>query len=93
MKDLELENILLVRQGNDNYSGGDPFVAKIAELGLTKRVGKRSIGGTRSYWSPEMVRDDIQEQPSDHFWALQCIVFGKLTGKLPWHHDGYGPRV
>ncbi|GMN48364.1 hypothetical protein TIFTF001_017541 [Ficus carica] len=80
--DLELENILLVRQGNDNYSGGDPFVAKIADLGLTKRVGKRSIGGTRSYWSPEIVRDNIQEQPSDHLgFAVHC--FRKVNRKTP----------
>ncbi|GMN40762.1 hypothetical protein TIFTF001_009988 [Ficus carica] len=86
--DLKLENILLVRQGKAN--GGDTFfVAKIADLGLTKRVGTKSVGGTRSYWSPEIIKDNIQEQPSD-IWALGCIVFEMLTGKLPWRHDCTG---
>ncbi|GMN40763.1 hypothetical protein TIFTF001_009989 [Ficus carica] len=80
--DLKLENILLVRQGNE-------YVAKIADLGLTKRVGKSFVGGTRSYWSPEIVSDKIQEQPSD-IWALGCIVLKMLTGKLRWDHDVTG---
>ncbi|GMN40764.1 hypothetical protein TIFTF001_009990 [Ficus carica] len=86
--DLKPENILLVRQGNDN--GGDPlFVAKIADLGLTKRIGTKSTVGSRLYWSPEVIKDNIQEQPSD-IWALGCIVFQMLTGKHHWHYACMG---
>ncbi|KAL5540469.1 hypothetical protein UlMin_043937 [Ulmus minor] len=81
--DLKPENILLVRK-NDSE-----FLAKIADFGCAKTMDESDIStevsGTTMYFSPEIVIEGVQEQPSD-IWALGCIVLSMLTGKEPWKH-------
>ncbi|KAL8099105.1 mitogen-activated protein kinase kinase kinase 20-like [Apium graveolens] len=84
--DLKPDNVLLV--GN---CGGE-YRAKICDLGLAKRVMRRSdkkrkldpyFRGTPLYLSPEVLAGGVQEPASD-IWALGCIVIEMLTGKSPW---------
>ncbi|KAL3511997.1 hypothetical protein ACH5RR_024714 [Cinchona calisaya] len=86
--DLKPENILLV----PGKGGCAEFRAKVSDFGLAKRVNvkqckKRKLEpywrGTPMYLSPEVVKDGVQEHPSD-IWALGCIVLEMLTGKPPW---------
>ncbi|KAL7090663.1 hypothetical protein ACP275_12G055500 [Erythranthe tilingii] len=83
---IKPDNILLVPQANDSFG------AKICDFGLAKReirnFKKRRImreywQGTPMYLSPEAVKDNIQEAPSD-IWALGCTVLKMLTGKPVW---------
>lgn len=90
--DLKPDNIFLVPSSGE--VGGVGLRAKIGDFGLTKR-GKQSKKrrlepywrGTPMYLSPEVVKDSVQETPSD-VWALGCIVLEMLTGKPPWAEEG-----
>ncbi|KAL7158000.1 hypothetical protein ABFS83_02G113600 [Erythranthe nasuta] len=96
--DIKPDNILLVPQVNNSAS----FMAKICDFGLAKRevrnFKKRRITrgqnwqGTPMYLSPEAVRDNIQEAPSD-IWALGCVVLKMLTGKPVWEGDTAGEII
>ena len=64
------------------------FVAKIADLGLTKRSWQRKkmrmdLRGIALYMAHECLIECVQEPPSD-IWALGCVVCDMLTGKSPW---------
>ncbi|KAM6542366.1 hypothetical protein CsatB_006813 [Cannabis sativa] len=85
--DLKPENILMVKEEDDD----EDFVAKISDFGLSKKMSDdwRTPGivkGTKVYWAPECVEDEIQEQCSD-IWALGCIVLYMLTdGSMRWNN-------
>ena len=83
--DLKPENVWLVANKNK-----DGFIAKIADLGLAKRLKqvKRKVPGrywrgNPLYFSPEAVISGVQKRPAD-IWAFGCIVFEMLTGKQLW---------
>ncbi|CAK9310332.1 unnamed protein product [Citrullus colocynthis] len=82
--DLKPENILLVPI---NTTKGRRFIAKIADLGLARRISKTKpshcLRGTLSYMAPESLIHGVQESPSD-IWALGCLVLEMLTGTRPW---------
>ena len=64
------------------------FVAKIADLGLTKRSWQRKkmrmdLRGIALYMAHECLIECVQEPPSD-IWALGCVVCEMLTGKSTW---------
>ncbi|XP_062080960.1 mitogen-activated protein kinase kinase kinase 20-like [Humulus lupulus] len=88
--DLKPENILMVKEEDDD----DEFVAKISDFGLSKMADDWMITpntftivkGTRVYWAPECVQDEVQEKCSD-VWALGCIVLYMLMGgRLKWNN-------
>ncbi|CAH9139813.1 unnamed protein product [Cuscuta epithymum] len=89
--DLKPDNILLLP--SSTVGSGVQFRAKIGDFGLAKRAKqskKRRLEpywrGTPIYLSPEVVKDGVQEEPSD-IWALGCIVLHMLTGEPPWAED------
>nr|GLL29280.1 mitogen-activated protein kinase kinase kinase 3-like [Ipomoea trifida] len=91
--DLKPDNIFLVPSSGE-VNKGIGLRAKIGDFGLTKREKqskKRRLEpywrGTPMYLSPEVVKDSVQESPSD-VWALGCIVLEMLTGKPPWAEEG-----
>ncbi|KAM6542380.1 hypothetical protein CsatB_006827 [Cannabis sativa] len=85
--DLKPENILMVKEEDDD----EDFVAKISDFGLSKKMSDdwmtpSIVKGTKVYWAPECVEDEIQEQCSD-IWALGCIVLYMLTdGSIRWNN-------
>ncbi|KAF4351209.1 hypothetical protein F8388_000385, partial [Cannabis sativa] len=85
--DLKPENILMVKEEDDD----EDFVAKISDFGLSKKMSDNwmtpsIVKGTKVYWAPECVEDEIQEQCSD-IWALGCIVLYMLTdGSMRWNN-------
>ncbi|XP_016499140.1 mitogen-activated protein kinase kinase kinase 20-like [Nicotiana tabacum] len=77
--DIKPDNILLV---------GTEKVAKIADFGFAKKVGKsqkrkRGLKGTRMYMAPESVLDN-EYGPEADIWAFGCTVFEMITGKTVW---------
>ncbi|XP_050379841.1 mitogen-activated protein kinase kinase kinase 20-like [Argentina anserina] len=100
--DIKPANVLLVRQGPLDTGFGS-YVAKIGDLGLTKKADKYSvmnrsdyICGTELYMSPEVSLHGIQEPPAD-IWALGCTVLQMLTGVEFWDvtelRDGSGVPI
>ncbi|KAF4351211.1 hypothetical protein F8388_000387 [Cannabis sativa] len=72
--DLKPENILMVKEEDDD----EDFVAKISDFGLSKKMSDDwmtpgIVKGTKVYWAPECVEDEIQEQCSD-IWALDGSI-------------------
>ncbi|KAI8007531.1 Mitogen-activated protein kinase kinase kinase 18 [Camellia lanceoleosa] len=74
--------------------------AKIADLGLVKKVGERliekgiklEIRGTALYMAPEPIRYEDYE-PEVDIWALGCTILELLTGKEPWKCGEKSERV
>lgn len=65
---------------------------KLADFGLTERVGKKLDGacGTLSYMAPETFDVDgfpvtkLTVKPSLDMWSLGVLLFSMLTGEYPW---------
>ncbi|VFQ86533.1 unnamed protein product [Cuscuta campestris] len=78
--DIKLQNVLLCGDGR----------VKIADFGLAKRAGERSLGcelrGTPMYMSPEMVNGGEQGAPAD-VWALGCAVVEMASGAPAWKYS------
>jgi serine/threonine protein kinase len=90
-RDLKLENILLKRQGDDNY------IAKIADFGLSALVrigedgyhtsksskrkeydGLHEPWGTAEYEAPEILNGAYG--PQVDMWAMGCMLYEILSG-------------
>ncbi len=63
---------------------------KIADFGIstkikeTETMKKRTIVGTPSYMSPEMVCEKPYEKDVD-IWAFGCLIFELVGGEKPYH--------
>ena len=87
-RDLKAENVLY-------YSPG-PSRVVISDFGFASLRGPDSVlstyCGTREYLSPELT-SRMQYTNKVDVWALGCLVFFMLSGRLPWRGDDVGERI
>lgn len=83
-RDIKPGNVLFSKEG----------VPKIADLGLVRKVGRRSeltqIGimmGTAAYVSPEQIQSTREVGPAGDLYSLGCTLFEALTGQWPFVRD------
>jgi Protein kinase domain len=81
-RDITLRNILVADDGT-------PF---LADFGLTKRCGERSLTesgkfvGTFRYLAPERIKDEATVSASD-VYALAVVLFKCLCGRFPFEQE------
>lgn len=82
-RDLKLENVMMT-------SDKENAVAKIVDFGLSKMIGPdekaKEPFGTLGYCAPEILNRQAYTSQCD-VWSLGCIVYGLLTGQLPFDHE------
>lgn len=94
-RDLKPSNVLLQknREARPQDCDGMPFVPKIADFGLAKRMEKGvtaltrtgSIMGTPCYMAPEQASGHIQKiGPCTDVYALGAMLYEMLTGQPPF---------
>ena len=81
-RDLKLENLILAEKGNLRS-------LRIADFGLAKKMktsrGKLSAQcGSPAYVAPEIILGQ-QYTPAVDMWAVGCILYCLLNGKLPFY--------
>ncbi|CAD8206332.1 unnamed protein product [Paramecium pentaurelia] len=85
--DLKLENIMLTAPNSKEI--------KIIDFGVSSYAGQQiltdSVVGTLSYLAPEVLSSQQYKciQPSQDVWAVGCIIYGLVFGRLPF--DGSNP--
>ncbi|CAK69714.1 unnamed protein product (macronuclear) [Paramecium tetraurelia] len=84
--DLKLENIMLSTPSQKSI--------KIIDFGVSNYFGqpfdKDNILGTLSYLAPEVLSTSYKFiQPGQDVWAIGCIIYGLVFGKLPF--EGNSP--
>ena len=83
-RDLKPQNVLMV-----HHAGR--YIPKIADFGISKQldsgesslVNNSLLGGTRSYASPEQLRERALRKNTD-LWSFGVIAYQVLTGELPF---------
>ncbi|CAD8116806.1 unnamed protein product [Paramecium sonneborni] len=84
--DLKLENIMLSSLLQKEI--------KIIDFGVSNYAGQplitENIVGTLSYLAPEVLSSSYKQiYPPQDVWAIGCIIYGLVFGKLPF--DGNNP--
>ena len=87
--DLKPQNVLIARRG-------DRYIPKITDFGISKQldedqssaVSNSVLGGTRSYASPEQLKERTIRKNTD-LWSFGVIAFQMLVGKLPFDCGKY----
>lgn len=91
-RDLKPANILIATRGKR-------IIPKIADFGISKDVmdGESSdisnshFAGTRTYASPEQLRDRSIKKNTD-LWSFGIIAYRLIVGKLPYNTGSYNPK-
>jgi serine/threonine-protein kinase len=94
-RDLKPDNIVLITRG------GDPDFVKILDFGLAKLSGPGagmmqhktktgSLLGTPHYMAPEQAEGRKDVDHRSDVYALGCILFHMLTGRVPFPGEGFG---
>jgi serine/threonine protein kinase len=80
--DVKPDNVLVDRTGEVKLI--DFTIAHKKRTGISKLFGgKPKLRGTRSYMSPEQIRQEHLDERSD-VYSLGCMFYEMLTGKLPF---------
>lgn len=81
-RDLKPDNLLVDDKGSVKLI--DFAIAQKAKKGLGRLLGgKMKVAGTRSYMSPEQIRNETLDPRSD-IYSLGCLIFEICSGKLPF---------
>jgi serine/threonine-protein kinase len=93
-RDLKPDNIMLIRRD------ADPDFVKILDFGLAKLTGPSagmgnqtrtgSLLGTAHYMAPEQAESKKGVDHRIDVYALGCILFQMLTGRVPFPGEGFG---
>jgi len=84
-RDIKPQNIMI--------SGGDRDIVKILDFGLAKMADTKGLSktglayGTPNYMSPEQIRGKKNIDHRIDIYALGCVFFELLTGKLPFDDE------
>lgn len=79
-KDVKPDNILV------NGAGEVRLIDFALAERLHKWFGRSPVQGTRSYMSPEQIRNERLDQRSDSY-SFGCTIFEMLTGRPPFRAD------
>lgn len=83
-RDLKPDNLLVNDAGEVKLI--DFAIAQKVKKGFGRLLGgggKGGVAGTRSYMSPEQIRNEQLDQRSD-IYSLGCLLFELCSGKLPF---------
>jgi len=84
-RDLKPGNLFLARE-----EGTDGVVPKVLDFGIAKHTGAAAkltgadtIVGTPAYMAPEQIESSRDVGPAADQYAMGCVAFEMLSGKLP----------
>ena len=81
-RDVKPDNLLVNNEGKIKLI--DFAIAQKMKRGLGRLLGGRGkVQGTRSYMSPEQIRNETLDQRSD-IYSFGCVMFELVTGKPPF---------
>jgi serine/threonine protein kinase len=96
-RDLKPDNIFLVPDievaGGERVKLLDFGIAKLAADGGVSRTTTGAIMGTPLYMSPEQCEGARQVDHRTDLYALGCILFEMITGRVPFVHEGVGGLI
>lgn len=82
LEDEEAEGA--VSSSMDDGDGGQAFINDMMEESKEMTQGRRgTFVGTVNYLAPEMIQE-CQSSCASDLWALGCIIFKMVTGKVPF---------
>lgn len=81
--DVKPDNFLVSREGEVKLIDFTISQKMATGLGKLFRFRSRSIQGTRSYMSPEQIRNQSLDARAD-IYSLGCVMFELVTGKPPF---------
>ncbi|MFM7844430.1 MAG: serine/threonine-protein kinase [Planctomycetota bacterium] len=80
-RDVKPDNFLVTDEGDVKLI--DFAIAQKPLTGLAKLFKRGKIQGTRSYMSPEQIRNEAVDYRAD-IYSFGCMLFELVTGKLPY---------
>lgn len=83
-RDLKLENVLFSEPGS--------LTVKVVDFGIsgknTTNVHESTTAGSIAFMPPEVIsHEDCSADPGIDVWALGCILYAILLGRLPFYGD------
>jgi hypothetical protein len=89
-RDIKPANIILADGQLDRVKLVDFGIARLtSDAGVLTRTGR--LVGTPSYMSPEQARGSINIGPAADVWALGCVLYESLSGRIAF--DGLSPAA
>jgi tetratricopeptide (TPR) repeat protein len=86
-----------IKPSNLFLSEGDAAQAKLIDFGVARRFGFDNVGvsltrpgaviGTPGYMAPEQARGEHHLEPSADLFALGCVLYRCITGRVPFAGD------